>query len=128
MAGKTVTSVTLTSSPASNTQGVTGCAIASGEVYCWGHNGQGQVDGGSGNRLTPVLVGGALAGKTATAVYTTSSSNSGGSPAVSCAIADGDLYCWGYAYYGDTGTNNLNSGRIAPTLVGGAMAGKTVGQ
>ncbi len=43
----------------------------------------------------------------------------------SCGIVDGDLYCWGANASGQLGLGDT-TGRLAPTLVGGALANKTV--
>lgn len=81
------------------------CALASGKVYCWGWNEYGQLGNGSAGDYSsvPVEVGGALSGKTVTAI--------GGSGNTSCAIAEGKIYCWGLnsigsAARGVVGTNN----------------------
>lgn len=63
-------------------------------VYCWGSNDKGQLGNGQyGNgkySAVPVEVGGDIVGKNVTAI--------GGTGDVSCAIADGKIYCWGNNY------------------------------
>lgn len=96
------------------------CALADGTVYCWGWNADGQL----GNDTTtdsgePVAVGGLLAGKTVTDIAAGSYQT--------CAIADGQAYCWGYGENGELGNNTVNN-YYTPTAVdtSGALAGKTV--
>jgi alpha-tubulin suppressor-like RCC1 family protein len=79
------------------------CAIVSGVVFCWGDNLYGQLGvdplGGAtpaGNSLTPLEVEGLPA--------STSDLCSGG--AHSCAVADGEVWCWGFN----------DSGQIAQTI------------
>ena len=68
-------------------------------VYCWGSNDKGQLGNGqSGNgkySAVPVKVGGDIVGKNVTAI--------GGTGDVSCAIADGKIYCWGSNEEGELG-------------------------
>ena len=72
------------------------------KVYCWGDNEHGQLGNGrsgAGERSNiPVEVGGAIVGKNVTAI--------GGSGDVSCAIADGKIYCWGRNDYGQLGSGS----------------------
>lgn len=76
------------------------CALASGKVYCWGQNDDGQLGNGTNTDSTvPVEVGGVLAGKIVTDI--------GGSGNTSCAIAEGKIYCWGRNDRGTVG-NDLN--------------------
>jgi prepilin-type N-terminal cleavage/methylation domain-containing protein len=64
------------------------CAVASGGLYCWGWNSYGQVgDGTTTDVASPKRVGGLLSGKTVTDVSIDLQST--------CAIASGQLYCWG---------------------------------
>ncbi len=98
------------------------CALASGEVYCWGANSSGQLgDGTTTNRPTPVAVdmSGVLAGKTV--------SNIAVGNQHTCAIADGRAYCWGINSYGGLG-DGTTTGRTTPVAVStaGVLAGKTV--
>jgi alpha-tubulin suppressor-like RCC1 family protein len=75
------------------------CAIATGEVWCWGLNNYGQLgtDAGPGTiRSTPERVPGAWGdGSVATAVATSSSHT--------CAVVDGGLWCWGRNHWGQAG-------------------------
>ena len=70
-------------------------------VYCWGSNDKGQLgngqSGGGKYSAVPVEVGGDIVGKNVTAI--------GGTRDVSCAIADGKIYCWGNNYEGELGYN-----------------------
>ena len=96
------------------------CALADGQVFCWGPGIWGQLGNGASSTSTvPVAVStaGVLSGKTVTAV------SSGGSQ--SCALADGDAFCWGYAGYTGDGTDTT---RTAPAAVSvsGVLAGRTV--
>lgn len=89
------------------------CALVSGKVYCWGYDQFGQLgDGRSGSRAyssVPVLVQGALAGKTVTAI--------GGSGNTSCAIANGKIYCWGGNDKGVVGVGYNATAITTPQLV-----------
>ena len=71
------------------------------KVYCWGSNEEGQLGNGqygAGKYSdVPVEVGGDIVGKNITAI--------GGTGDVSCAIADGKIYCWGNNYEGELGHN-----------------------
>ena len=92
------------------------------QPYCWGRNNYGQIgDNTVTTRTSPVtvLTSGALSGKTITAVsagyYHT------------CAIADGQAYCWGRNTYGALG-DGTTSTKAAPVAVStsGVLSGKTV--
>lgn len=91
------------------------CVIAEAELYCFGLNDRGQLgDGTTDPRYTPTLVGGALAGKQVTAVaageYRT------------CAVADGDAYCWGSNIGGALGDGSRID-RLTPQAVSSAAFG-----
>jgi alpha-tubulin suppressor-like RCC1 family protein len=114
MAGKTVTSVTVGSNFA--------CALASGAVFCWGQGSSGQLGNSSLlNSFIPVAVttSGVLSGKTVTSV-------SAGDAHV-CAIASGQLFCWGFNGQGQLGnaTNVISSAPVAVDT-SGVLAGKNV--
>ena len=79
-------------------------------VYCWGSNDKGQLGNGqSGNgkySAVPVEVGGDIVGKNVTAI--------GGTRDVSCAIADGKIYCWGNNHEGELGYNAPSHPILSP--------------
>ncbi|MDB5168151.1 MAG: chromosome condensation regulator [Candidatus Saccharibacteria bacterium] len=117
LAGKTITGIVAN-------EGVM-CAIASGDVYCWGSAGWGKLGNGQAttNALKPVRVSmiGATDGKTVTEIASTPQSRS------SCAIAAGQAYCWGYndrGQLGDQTTTQRNS--PVPVYTGGALGTRTV--
>jgi alpha-tubulin suppressor-like RCC1 family protein len=68
------------------------CAIASGSAYCWGYGGNGRLGNGVDydQRWSPAAVSTStgLSGKTITDI-------AAGSRDTTCAIASGQLYCWG---------------------------------
>ncbi|MFY9227927.1 MAG: prepilin-type N-terminal cleavage/methylation domain-containing protein [Candidatus Microsaccharimonas sp.] len=106
----------------------TGCSLISSQLYCWGDSTYGQLgDGGSGSSIVavPVLTTGVLSGKTITAV---ASNGSGGYH--TCAIADGEAYCWGNATLAGKLGNNSTANSNVPVAVStsGVLAGKTVTQ
>ena len=89
------------------------------KVYCWGSNDMGQL--GNGQYGTdkysdvPVEVGGGIVGKNITAI--------GGTGDVSCAIADGKIYCWGSNYRGELGYNAPSHPTLSPNPVPVATGG-----
>lgn len=96
------------------------CAIASGEVYCWGDNSVGQLGNNSTTKsYTPVKVdvsvASSLKDKKVTAI------SAGGYHA--CAIASGKVYCWGGNWYGQVGDNTTFQRSIPVTV---NTAGSTV--
>jgi alpha-tubulin suppressor-like RCC1 family protein len=100
------------------------CALASGKVYCWGYNGQGQLGNNSTTKSSvPVAVNtsGVLSGLTVTQID--------GGNTHTCAIASGKAYCWGGNGYGQLG-NNSTTDRKVPVAVdtSGVLNGKTVTQ
>lgn len=96
------------------------CAIAAGDLFCWGKNDKGQLGlGDTTNRLVPVEVGGVLAGKRVTKVSAGYDST--------CAIANGQAYCWGNnasRQLGDGTTTN----RTVPTAVSAYASSNTANQ
>jgi len=133
LAGKTVTSVKTASflreayggNLSADKQGST-CAIADAQLYCWGSGGY----PGSGSGATPTLVS-QLSGKKVTSIEIAAMSvgayntqNYVSSAGHACAIADAQLYCWGYNAGGQLG-DGTTTDRSVPTLVS-ALAGKTV--
>ena len=123
LAGKTVTQV--------SAGGKHACAVASGKAHCWGDSGNralGNDESGQSSSV-PVAVNttGVLAGKTVTAI-TASSLDSWSFTEHSCAIADGQAYCWGANNHGQLGNNTSGGWSALPVAVdtGGVLAGKTV--
>ena len=107
----------------------TTCALADGKPYCWGFGFEGQLGNGGAydtahgsypNSAVPVAVdtSGVLAGKTITDIAT------GGTG--SCALASGQVYCWGDAIM--VGSDSYDHGSSVPVAVdtSGVLHGKTV--
>lgn len=76
------------------------CAVANSRIYCWGGDGFGQLGNGAitGTQDAPRLIGGAIAGLTATHVAVGN--------ATSCAVAEGNIYCWGFNGNGIVGNTS----------------------
>jgi alpha-tubulin suppressor-like RCC1 family protein len=87
------------------------CAVSAGALYCWGHNGSGQLgDGTLTSRPSPVAVaGGVLAGVTVTQV-------SAGSEYTCAASAAGAGSCWGRNEFGQLGDGSTTD-RPRPVAV-----------
>ncbi len=89
------------------------CALEAGEVWCWGRGGNGELgNGGTEASAVPLRVP-ALANVTALDVAGMDTSQD-----ASCAIADGDVWCWGMGLDGRLGT-----GRADPEYVPARVAG-----
>src|SRR5690606_1462446 len=114
LSGKTVTDISVGDQYS--------CAVANGAAYCWGQN----TSGSLGNNSTttsyvPVAVytGGALSGKTVTAVSAGLSH--------SCAVANGAAYCWGANIYGQLGIGATTASSVPVAVnTSGVLNGKTV--
>lgn len=95
-----------------------------GEVYCWGGNDYGQLGNNTTtDSLVPVAVdntSGALAGKNVTAIDAGSHHT--------CAVADGQAFCWGENYSGQLGNNTITDSLVpaAVDTTSGVLAGKTI--
>ena len=100
------------------------CALASGQVYCWGLNSTGQLgDGSTTNRSSPVAVStsGVLSGKVVSQISVGRTHN--------CALASGQVYCWGSNVHGQLGnSNNTNSSSPVAVTTSGVLSGKFVTQ
>lgn len=75
------------------------CAVANGQVYCWGANGSGQL-GNNSTTYSAVPVSaytGQLVNKRVTAIGTGTD--------FACALANGQVYCWGEGSNGQHGNN-----------------------
>ncbi len=98
------------------------CSIANGQLYCWGDNTYGQVGiGSSGSSfiVTPTLVP-YFTGKTVTDVSA--------GKTTTCAIADGQAYCWGDNTAKQLGDGTF-SARSSPVAVSGGsnvLTGKAI--
>ncbi len=84
---------------------------ASGDAYCWGLNGSGQLgDGTFTNRGTPTLVGGS---------HNWASISAGAD--VTCGVEVGGAgYCWGYNVFSATGIGANTGSQPNPTVVNGS--------
>lgn len=93
------------------------CAIANGQLYCWGDNSSGQLGLGPGyastNQVTAPTAVQTGAGQVFNNKMVTKVAVGTGS---TCAIADGQLYCWGDNSSGQLGQGDV-ANRSVPTLV-----------
>jgi alpha-tubulin suppressor-like RCC1 family protein len=94
------------------------CALKSGEVFCWGTNGSGQLgDGTTSTRTTPVKVSaGAMTNSSVTQIALGSSHT--------CALKDAEVFCWGTNSSGQLG-DGTTSTRTTPVKVVGVLNGFT---
>lgn len=112
LSGRTVTAISQ-DGYLSNTSGGFAhvCAIASGAVFCWGDNGEGQLgDNSTTDRSEPVAVNtaGVLNGKTIQEVQV--------GLRHSCVRADGGAYCWGLNASGQVGDGSNTQRRVPATV------------
>lgn len=110
LAGKSVTDISA---------GMThSCAVADGQAFCWGGNANGQLGvGNTTTQLRPVAVEGLLSGKTVTAISVGHEHT--------CAIANEQVFCWGYNLYGRLGDGTSVTSYV-PVPAIGALSGKSV--
>ena len=97
------------------------CGIANGDAYCWGSALSGQLGNGStsGSVLSPTLVEGLLTGRTVTDIET--------GERHTCAVADGDAFCWGAGANGALGNGSTDSSSVPVAVsMDGELAGKEV--
>ncbi|HXH04821.1 MAG TPA: hypothetical protein VNI82_00130 [Candidatus Nitrosotenuis sp.] len=86
------------------------CLIASGKVYCWGKNGNGQLGiGTSGTRDRPTAVSATSDGFLGRTVY-----NLAAGAIRACASAENRVFCWGAGAQGQIG-DGFNLSRNVPT-------------
>jgi alpha-tubulin suppressor-like RCC1 family protein len=97
------------------------CVIADGAAYCWGYNVNGQLGNGTSvdsNIPVAVSTAGVLSGKTITAI------TAGGH---ACAVATGNVYCWGGNSVGQLGNGTTTPSNVPVAVtMSGALSGKTV--
>jgi prepilin-type N-terminal cleavage/methylation domain-containing protein len=108
------------------TQVVTGgshaCALKSGEVFCWGTNGSGQLgDASSTTRLTPVKVLDGAMGNSGVSQIALGSSHT-------CALKSGEVFCWGSNSSGQLGDGTTSTRNIPVKVSAGAMTNSGVSQ
>jgi alpha-tubulin suppressor-like RCC1 family protein len=87
------------------------CALANGIAKCWGRNDAGQMGNGttSAAQLTPTPV--SLSG--------IASLSRGGYASTTCAVlADGGAKCWGYNWFGQTGSGTSGNNQLTPVSLG----------
>src|SRR5206468_11365661 len=90
------------------------CAISYGQVYCWGHNDQGQLGiGNNTDSLTPQLVNGHGVLTAGMRVTDVSAGNG-----FTCVIANGKGICWGANTNGQLGDGTTGA-RTNPVYVNG---------
>lgn len=100
------------------------CAVADGNVYCWGDNSSGRLGNDSvDGSPVPVAVavdgagGSSLPAGTATRVAT-GGGGPGSTTAFTCALADGRAHCWGSRENGRLGNGVISpTPRLTPTAV-----------
>lgn len=112
LAGKSVTDIATINQSA--------CALADGKVYCWGQGTNGELGNGAmANSNIPVAVTGVMADKNVTDIIA--------GTVHFCAVAEGDIYCWGYGAGNRLG-NGFVSNRSTPTPIdtSGGLSGKTI--
>ena len=93
------------------------CAIQSGKLFCWGSNGSGRLghdDGTTDDKPTPTQVKNMTSGVTQV--------SAGG--AHTCAIKNGELWCWGRNKYGQLGDGTTDD-KPTPTQVKNMTSGVT---
>ncbi len=114
LAGRTVTAVTAGFNYS--------CAVAEGRASCWGSNSWGQLgDNTTTDSKVPVAAStaGVLAGRTVTAISAAYYH--------SCAVADGQAFCWGNSAYGQLGNNTTTNSNVPVAVdTAGPLAGRTV--
>jgi alpha-tubulin suppressor-like RCC1 family protein len=118
------------------TYGYNACAIdTGGNVWCWGYNGYGVLGQGqasSGNTWSPYAleITGTADGGTFSGVATMSLSYYNACALVTGgadAAAGGQVWCWGYNYYGDVGTGSASSTTVwGPTAPVSGLLGTAV--
>jgi alpha-tubulin suppressor-like RCC1 family protein len=87
------------------------CALANGAAYCWGGNTFGQLGNGQTiDSFEPVQVQGLTTGVTAIAANGYKTDPTGID--ITCAAANGDIYCWGANNFGQLGDGTTNDSSV----------------
>ena len=88
------------------------CGIVNGRTFCWGDDNYGQLGDGGANldRLSAVEIGGQLAGKNTTSIDASTTHT--------CAVANGQAYCWGDNTYGQLGNNSTTASGVPVAVQG----------
>jgi len=99
------------------------CALADGLPYCWGADGGGKLGNGTGTGSSTVptaVVSTVFSGKTITQLAT--------GRQAACALASGELYCWGANISGEFGNGTSSASNQSPVAAGnvGPLAGKAI--
>lgn len=93
------------------------CAIVGGDAYCWGAGGAGQLGNGAGaDSGAPVKVTGLPAGHV---------TDVAGGDTFTCAVAAGQVYCWGTNGIGQLGNGTTNASQVPVGVItgGGPLTG-----
>jgi alpha-tubulin suppressor-like RCC1 family protein len=102
------------------------CAIAAERVYCWGDNSHGQLgDGTRAPRSQPVAVATAPRSGSALPPDATVTDVAVGA-GVACAVASGNVYCWGDNGSGQLGDDSLVASTVPVAVRTGGSAGSTM--
>lgn len=101
------------------------CALANGNVWCWGSNTYGQLgDNTTEPHAVPrkVITTGALSGKTITKMAVGANNV--------CVVASGQAFCWGWNEYGQLGNNSIADSPVPVAVLNtgatSALTSKTV--
>lgn len=120
LSGRTVTAIGVGGSTTSVYRHA--CALADGQVFCWGANGAGQLGNNSTtDSSVPVAVStaGVLSGRTVTSLQT--------GDAHTCAVADNLSFCWGFGGSGQLGVGSSSSSSVPVAVsTAGVLSGRTV--
>lgn len=94
------------------------CALAEGDVWCWGNDTYGQLGNGGGysSVSTPVRIHNSLIGTTSSPARPVTDLAGPVAGLHTCAVAASRAYCWGYNGRGEVGDNTTNN-RASPVAV-----------